>query len=31
MVVKKVRSGKALGVRDNMAWVGLLSTQLLID
>ena len=30
-LLKKVRSGKALGIRDNMAFVGMLSTQLLID
>ncbi len=28
---KKIHAGKATGVRDNMAFVGLLSTQLLID
>jgi asparagine synthase (glutamine-hydrolysing) len=30
-LLKKVRSGKAVGIRDNMAFVGMLSTQLLID
>ena len=30
-LVRKVRAGKATGVRDNMALVGVLSTQLLID
>ena len=30
-LMQKIRRGKALGVRDNMAFVGLLSTQLLIE
>ncbi len=29
-LVSKVRAGKALGVKDNMAFVGILSTQLLV-
>lgn len=30
-LVEKVRRGHALGIRDNMAFVGILSTQLLVD
>jgi asparagine synthase (glutamine-hydrolysing) len=30
-LVAKMRSGRAIGVKDNMALVGILSTQLLID
>lgn len=30
-LVKKVRSGRAIGVRDNMALVGILSTQLVVE
>jgi len=30
-LVKKVRQGRAIGVKDNMSFVGVLSTQLLIE
>jgi asparagine synthase (glutamine-hydrolysing) len=30
-VVRKVREGRASGIKDNMALVGVLSTQLLVD
>lgn len=30
-LVRKVRAGRSIGVKDNMALVGILSTQLLID
>jgi asparagine synthase (glutamine-hydrolysing) len=30
-LVKKARTGRELGVRDNMSIVGILSTQILID
>jgi asparagine synthase (glutamine-hydrolysing) len=30
-LVRKVRSGRALGVKDDMAFVGVLSTQIVID
>jgi asparagine synthase (glutamine-hydrolysing) len=30
-LIEKVRSGRAIGVKDNMALVGILSTQLLIE
>lgn len=30
-LVQKVRSGRAIGVRDNMALVGILSTQLVVE
>ena len=30
-LVAKVRSGQAIGIRDNMAIVGILSTQILVD
>jgi asparagine synthase (glutamine-hydrolysing) len=30
-LVQKVQRGKAIGVKDNMAVVGILSTQLLVD
>jgi asparagine synthase (glutamine-hydrolysing) len=31
LLVRKVRSGHAIGVKDNMALVGILSTQLVVD
>jgi asparagine synthase (glutamine-hydrolysing) len=30
-LVEKVRGGRAIGIKDNMALVGILSTQLLVD
>jgi asparagine synthase (glutamine-hydrolysing) len=30
-LVEKVRAGQAIGVKDNMAFVGILSTQLVVD
>ena len=30
-LVEKVRNGHAIGIKDNMAFVGILSTQLLVD
>jgi len=31
LLLEKIRSGQAVGIKDNMALVGILSTQLLID
>jgi len=31
MLVKKFRAGRAIGVKDNMALTGILSTQLMVD
>ncbi len=30
-LVEKVRAGQAIGVKDNMAFVGILSAQLVVD
>jgi asparagine synthase (glutamine-hydrolysing) len=30
-LVEKVRAGQAIGIKDNMAFVGILSTQLVVE
>jgi hypothetical protein len=31
MLVKKFQAGRAIGIKDNMALTGILSTQLVVD